>query len=1308
MKLNKCLYLSFLFILLPHIVSASQEKKKVLMIISAGDSLNVIRAYKKLKKNSHIAGQYQFKFLTEREIRNQTARAEQVNNADIIIADFMKKEFDTFIAENLKTDKQKIYSLRCAYLAEKIKAKGYFVDIETEKYFMPSSPDNVKNLILLVLSKNGEKVKYDQPFRLPESGIFHPKAPDIFLTYNDFFKWYRQSNNFHENSLWAGILTFSSSASTSVLKDSGKIEKQLIYALEKEGINVLPVFGRPPYHKALKKYFLDRNKKPRVDSICGFSFRFLRGFPEETGQILSKINAPIFIPLEAHAITISQWKKSAAGISPLLTAWQVCIPEQNGAIEPTILGGKTAARLKGMVDVIYDTVPMQENIDFFVKRIKAFYKLRITPNKEKKIALLYWNHPPGKQNIGASYMNCFQSITTILDAMQKQGYRIKGKEFSKEKIKKRILLSGRNIGSWAPGELSKMIADGSVVQIPVSEYRNWFKELPADFQKSVIDQWGQPEKSDIMIKNSSIIIPIVNLGNIILLPQPSRGFGEDLEKLYHDPKIYPHHQYIAFYFWLKKKFHADAIISLGKHGTHEWLPGKQIGLSLSCPPETLIQDIPNIYPYIVDNIGEGIQAKRRGRGVIIDHLIPSLKKGGVYMEYRELTGMIDAYHNAQTTDVQLAEEKLKSVRKLIKKLGLDKDLDLKELNDETIEECEHYILELQESLIPYGHHTFGISPDKEALSDLTEVICEKSPEINAESMKDKLKACGKNEISSLLKALNGGYISSGEGNDPVRNPNAIPTGRNFYGFNIEKVPSKEAFTIGKKLADNMIEDYLKKYGTYPDKLGIILWSTETQRNEGVSVAAVFSLLGILPVWDKKDKVVDIKPVPGKVLKRPRIDVLIQTSGLFRDSFAQVIKLMDRAVRIAGSLKDVENFIAVNNRKIELELIKKGYLKTDAKKLSRLRIFGPMPGAYSSALQDLIPNSGIWENEHELADVFIHHSSFAYGENIWGKPLKSAYKNNLKDVKITMHTRSSNLYNMLDNDDMFAFLGGLSLAVKSQAGTYPDVQVGNMQDKKNIKLEDLPKSIGRALRTRYLNPKWIKGMKKEGYSGARTMDKFVEHLWGFQVTTPFAVDDTYWEQIHDVYIKDKYDLGMKKFFDQNNPWAIQSIAARMLEADRKKYWKAPEDMKKSLALNYVVNVIEKGVACCEHTCNNPMLQKFVTSIISLHGLLSPNQLNQFKMTIAKAVGKTQKENEAENKKERENLTKTIKEIKKDESVNAKKEGKSIEGFELVDEKKKETSVTASGSSWVVMVIVCGILVLLFSGWSRYFKTERPRF
>ncbi len=1303
MRLNR-LFSIFIFFLvifaleIPSLLQAGIQKKEVLMIIGAGDSLGVARVFKELKKNK-LSKQYSFTFITDYEVRSNKADGSKIDKADIIIADFMKREFDAFIAENNVKQNAAIYSLRCGYLAEKTKKKGLKVNIETEQYFSPSTHENIKNLLFLTIANSGCDLEYKRPFKLPEAGIFHPEAETVFSSFDTYLSWYKKRVGFNKTGFWVGVSTFSTSASSLQYPNAGKIEQFLILALEKQGINILPIFGRPPYHDSLKKFFLDDHQNPRIDALVGFSFRFLRGFPVKTRLILKTINAPIFMPLEAHSITIKQWKKSCTGISPIRTAWQVCIPEQNGAIEPTIVGGKAPARLKGMTSIIYEKRPLPDNIDFLIKRIKAFHKLRVTPNKDKKVALFYWNHPPGKQGVGASYMNCFSSIAHILKKLKAQGYIVDINDISKDKIKKRIMQSGRNIGSWAPGELQGLMASKDVVQIPVSKYKKWFKELPPSFQKAVEEQWGKVEESNIMIKSSKIIIPLVDLGNVILLPQPSRGFGEDPAKLYHDPKVFPHHQYIAFYLWLKKEFNVNAIISLGKHGTHEWLPGKQVGLSLNCPPEILIQDIPNIYPYIVDNIGEGIQAKRRGRGIIIDHLIPPLKKGGIYMEYRELTAKIDSYHTALVTNPKLADEKLKTVRTLILKLGIDKDLGLSVIDHESVEEVEHYILELQERLIPYGNHTFGISPAGESLVHLTNAVCDKSPEIDKKEVKTKIEVCGEKEIFSLIKALNGEFIAPGEGNDPVRNPDAIPTGNNFYGFNIDKVPSREAFVMGKNLAEKMIQEYKQKHNHFPDKLGIILWSTELQRNEGAGIAAIFHLMGVEPIWDRKEQVTGVKAIPGTLLNRPRIDVLIQMSGLFRDSYAKLITLMDEAVKIAGALKDVENFIAINNKKIESTLISKGYSKEKARQLSKARIFGPMPGAYSHALQELIPNSAVWETQDEIADVFIHHSSFAYGKSFWGRPLKSAYKENLKDVKITMHTRSSNLYYMLDNDDMFAFLGGLSLAVKSVAGKQPEAIVANMQDGKTVTLDSLSKSIGKAMRSRYLNPEWIKGMQKEEYSGAKEMDQFVEHLWGFQVTTPYAVDKSLWQEIHDVYVKDKYKLDMKKFFDENNPWALQSITARMLEADRKKYWDAPEKMKKSLAKTYALSMIEKGVACCEHTCNNPMLQQFVTNIISLYGLMSQQQLELFKMTLAQATSMSQKESEAKIKKMQEGLTKTIKEIKKDEEINTKTKGKAIEGFELVDEKQNETKVTSSGSSWVIILIICAVLMLLVAGWKQ---------
>ncbi|MBE9541751.1 MAG: cobaltochelatase subunit CobN, partial [Proteobacteria bacterium] len=298
-------------------------------------------------------------------------------------------------------------------------------------------------------------------------------------------------------------------------------------------------------------------------------------------------------------------------------------------------------------------------------------------------------------------------------------------------------------------------------------------------------------------------------------------------------------------------------------------------------------------------------------------------------------------------------------------------------------------------------------------------------------------------------------------------------------------------------------------------------------------------MGMKPVWDENNKVTGVEPIPGKLLGRPRIDVHLQSSGLFRDNFPNLILLLDEAVRQAVQLKDVENFIAKHSRKIKGYLVEKGYSEEEAENLSKIRVFSARPGSYGPKIEELIPNSGLWESDEEIADAFIDFVSFAYGKGVWGKPLKSVYKKNLEDVKITMHTRSSNLFGVLDTDGTWGYLGGLSLAVKKVSGEYPDVLLSIQGNPDAAHIEDIERTIGEELRARYLNPKWIEGMKKENYAGAWQMNKFVEYMWGWQVTTPFAIDETYWEQTYEVYVQDKYDLDLKEFFDENNPWAYQS-------------------------------------------------------------------------------------------------------------------------------------------------------------------------
>ncbi|MBU4312090.1 MAG: cobaltochelatase subunit CobN, partial [Candidatus Omnitrophica bacterium] len=566
---------------------------------------------------------------------------------------------------------------------------------------------------------------YGKSQTAPEIGIFHPKSDKIFSDFEEYLSWYKKAGLYKKNGFWVGIPDCLSHVSPG---KTGEIVSCLINKLEEEDINVLPVYSPSlePY-LAIEEFFYDAQGQARIDLIASFSFKMTTFNDKRSRDNLIKLGVPILDAIRVYYYTIPQWKEGIQGLPPKEITWQICHPEYSGLIEPSVLGAKAVPEEQDNLisepeSEVYVNKPIEENITFFIKRIKAWRNLQVKANKDKRIAIIYWNHSPGKQNVGASYLNVFRSLEVILKKMREEGYFIEGELPSEEEIKELVLKSGRNIGSWVPGELDELLKSKRVVRWSVSDYLKSYDGLNENYRKKLEEQWGSPEESDIMVKNNEFIIPCVPLGNVILLPQPSRGWGDDPVKLYHSPTVWPHHQYTAFYLWLRNEFKADAIISLGKHGTHEWLPGKQAGLSQSCPPEVLIQDLPNIYPYIVDNIGEGIQAKRRGRGVIIDHLIPVLKKAGSYEEYRDLATLIDEYNSTIVSSAELAEEKLKRIRILVKKLGLDKDLLLEEVDEDAVEEIEHYLLELQEEAVPYGMHTLGVSPVGEELESLSGLI----------------------------------------------------------------------------------------------------------------------------------------------------------------------------------------------------------------------------------------------------------------------------------------------------------------------------------------------------------------------------------------------------------------------------------------------------------------------------------------------------------------------------------------------------------------------------------------------------------
>lgn len=1216
----------------------------------------------------------------------------------MFIVDVMSPELSDFVVDNDLLVNHTVYALRGSGNDDALKAKGFIFEPQVSGYFDYLDGANIQNMLLRALNLSYDNaIAYGPVLVKPENGIYHPQAPELCTDYATFKAWEQTRPDYNPDLPCLGLMFFSSS----LVDGQREAFDELIYKLEAGGFNVLPVFGKD--HILINSILLDEKREARVDAILAFSLKFYMSLDDNLKQDIMALDVPIFNAINLYSHTIESWRESPQGIAPLDVVWTIATPEITGVIEPTPIMGKIEEQYPQSGGRVYRYEVIPGMTERLIPRIHNWIKLRAMGNADKKVAIMYYNHSAGKQNVGASYLNVFRSLEEILAAMGQAGYQMpEGMPLDEAAIQAQVLKSGRNIGSWAPGELDELLASKQVLRLPVTQYKTWFAQLPADFQAKVLEQWGAPEDSDIMIKDGYIIIPMVRAGNIVLLPEPARGMSDDPMKLYHDPVLYPHHQYIAAYLWLQYGFKADAMVHLGTHATYEWLPGKQAGLSLSCPPEVMITDIPNVYPYIVDDVGEGIQAKRRGRGVIIDHLTPVLVQAESYGEYAEIRQLCKDLQQAESFDAQTARVYRSRVTELALELGLDKDLELDGVEtDADIAAISDYLEHMEAGYIPYGVHTFGRSPVEELTAETAKAVVAQNPALKMADVGRRIKDSGLREMDMFLRALAGRYVPPAEGNDPVRNPDAVPTGSNFYGISPSRLPTKAAWELGQQAADQIISQYVAENGTYPEKVAVVLWAVEALRNEGLNEATILALIGVEPVWSPSGQVTGTQPIPGGLLGRPRVDVAIDISGLYRDLFPDKVLFIDAAIRQAAVQDDIENFISQNDAKIKQSLLEQGFSEADAGRFSRARIFSETPGAYGNRVSELTSASGLWEDDAAIADVFLTHTGYAYGNDFWGAPAEQALVENLKDAQVAWHSSSSAVYGLMDNDDMYMYLGGLSLAIRNVSGEAPRTLIADQRTLGAVKMESLSKQIGQEMRARYLNPKWIEGMMAENYAGARAMSNYVEYLWGWQVTTPDSVDETYWEQTYAVYVEDKYDMGLKEFLDENNPWAYQSMTARMLETTRKGYWEASDVQQQTLAAEYVMSVLNRGLACCDHTCNNPQFHQMVVNLVSLPGVMSPELVAEFKLAVEVAGQQSLEDMVAE----REQLLQDLGEMRQQQENQAVSEEsaelESVKGLKMekVDDMAEKTSITSSGVEWFAAVCVLVVVVLFFIGLTR---------
>ena len=1275
--------------LLIFLLFSSIYAENIAFLTSQSDTYIITQAMKDLE----LPEKYKVFLITPEELENNKTAKEFLDNSDVVLVDVMISELVSHL-EKFDKKSRKVFALRASRNDAYLSKQGYIFSDELKPYFDNITKKNIRNLIQRAVNITiDSSVKFEEVEKIPLTGIYHPQADRLFTNFEDYLEWYKSQNNFDKDALWVGMTFYNSN----INEGQSKPIDFMISELEKAGYNVLGGFGWDP--NVVSTFFFDENGEGRVDFIVAHSMKFSSALNSKMNDMLKKIDAPVFNAISSYYNTITDWRFDPQGLSTMEVAWAVANPELSGLIEPTVVAGKEEFLDVNSARKIFLAQPVKENTQHLMKRIKMWENLKDKPEKDKKIAIFIYNNTPGKQNVGASYLNVFKSLKNIVSNLGKAGYDVdEDKNFTEDDIRELILKHARNIGNWAPGELEKMKNAGTAATVPIDEYKKWYSELPQDYRTKLEEQWGQPEDTDIMAMNGEIVIPKIDIGNIIILPEPSRGYADDAVKLYHSPTMYPHHQYTAAYLWVKKEFHADAVIHLGTHGTQEWLPGKQAGLTLSCPPEVLGTDIPNFYPYIVDDVGEGIQAKRRSRAVTIDHLIPALNRSGINNEYRKLYSLISSYYSSRSLGGQTGEIKLKEISDLTFKLGIHTDLGLKKVDDTNIRKIENYLVEIGMSLAPYGLHSYGISPEGKALNDTVEAIKTFNKDVKSSDVKKNLEISGPTEMERLLSGLKGSYIPPGIGNDPVRNPDAVPTGRNFFGFDPQKIPSKAAWELGKKAAIDIIEKHLKTKKEYPQKIAIILWATETIRNEGVNESTAMYLMGIKPVWDKADKITGVKPIPSKDLKRPRIDVLLNPSGLYRDIFPNMLNLLDKAVQKASIQTDLENFIAKNNLEIKKGLMSEGISDKEAEIISKMRIFSEKPGNYGNRVSEIASSSGLWDDNADMAKVYKKHTGYAFGQGKWGINAEDALAQNLKKVDTAIHSISSSVYGTMDNDDMFQFVGGLSLAVEKESGKAPETLITMQRTKDEIKSENIEKTIGREMKTRYFNPKWIEGMKKENYAGAREISNFVDYMWGWQATIPHAIGDESWEQTFEVYVEDKYNQDLKKFFNKNNPWAYQSVTARMVEAIRKDFWEADEETEKKIVEEYVENVLEHGLSCSDNTCANPLMHEHVINVAVK--FMPPEKIEKMKSMLKDVTKKDLQQQLKDLKELKQKIQKGFTGKQAQRNMND-----SIEGFKMEKMENEKKKSQKGESQTTLPAVLFSIFIMIFLAIGFYLRSRK---
>ncbi len=1094
--------------------------------------------------------------------------------------------------------------------------------------------------------------------QLPLAGFYHPKWPHIESQPQTLDTLPDLSASTRTVAIAVNNAVFTS--------DDTPWLDALITALEQRGLRAYAFYG-PRQQKDLffQMTHVQTATGPRriADVIINSALVFN---PTERKAELERIGVPVLQTLPALAMNAGEWAQSKDGLALSDVAYYYTPSELSGMVDAMLITARDANT--GALQ------PIPSQINAVADKAAALVRLQRTPPAQRRVAMMVYNYPQGEGNFGASFLNVPKSLHNMLAAMQAAGYQTEAP--SAEQITPQVQAT---LGAfYKPETLAGLPAQGLADVLPLSRYLAWFRALPAETQRRIEAYWGTPEKSlmvrpDMARKTGStepaepgFIIPRVLLGNVVVMPQPLRheitaGTAAELRKkrISHRSQVPLSHNYLATYLWLRTQLGANAVVHVGTHGTLEWAPGKERGLSSEDDPLLALGDLPNIYPYIMDNLGEALTAKRRGRAVLVSHSTPMFSPAGFRPGVHEMHDLMHDWETVAPGPVKQEMEARLTAQFVENQFHRDIGWSTEKIRADFagfMELLHPYLDEIAQTAQPLGLAAFGEVPDAQRrfgtvmqtlrkplidalgedidevfLLDSTKIIHSRPARWLQVALKDPQAAstldlrvqdaaeaakagahssvpnraeaklldpkvllalalrarqleaalASNEEISGFLAALEGRHVRASYGGDPVRNPESLPTGRNLYGFDPSRVPTRQAWDTGVAAFEAWMKQHRQAHGgRWPEKIAFTLWAGETMRHQGVMESQALYALGVKPRWDDAGRVTGLDLMPAGELKRPRLDVLVSVTGSYRDQFPTVMRWIDEGVRQVAQLREGgegDNIVARNTQKLAKDFAAQGATAAQAQRWATARVFSNEQGSYSTGLSESVQATDVWKKtgkgggDAEMAQLYMDRMGHAYGDGLNDdgrqKAFGKAYARNLAQVDAALLSRTSNTYGVLTSDDPFQYLGGIALAVRQLTGKDPALYVQNLRDTTEVTTDSAGSAIAKEMQTRYLHPQWISAQKSEGYSGTLQVLKTAQFLWGWQVTAPQAVRQDHWQSLHNVYVRDQYKLGTREWLEGDNRAAFAQTLERMLDAIRLNYWQPDAATRRELAQAY---------------------------------------------------------------------------------------------------------------------------------------------